>query len=381
MADPALSHDAALPAAAVRRAPRILVIDWLRGVAVVLMFMAHGFDSWLDASARATQAYQAISFTSGLPSRLFLFLVGVSQAIGFESAIARGTPAHELRAKGLRRGLFILLLAYLFRFQEFALGGFRGQLVELMKVDILNCIAASLLVVAVVAVPRRGRPAYLPAAIGVAVLLALGNTVGLATFPSWLPRPLTSYLGGARPMAWFPVFPWTAWVLAGVIVGHLWLRNADRPARTFALTGTLGVAFMLGVQAFRAAFPQLSTYPNPIAQAMGPGSFFFRLGMIMVIVFAGDLVCRHLIGQRFSVLVQLGRTSLLLYWVHINLVYGGLARPLRQKLSLAGATVAIALLTLLMLGLSLARTRYLPDLKALGGLWRRLRLTRDPARP
>jgi hypothetical protein len=52
--------------------------------------------------------------------------------------------------------------------------------------------------------------------------------VGPAHFPAWLPRPLTSYLGGQRPMAWFSLFPWGAWALVGVAVGHLWVDRKPR---------------------------------------------------------------------------------------------------------------------------------------------------------
>ena len=43
---------------------------------------------------------------------------------------------------------------------------------------------------------------------------------------------MTSYLGGERPMAWFPLFPWAAWPLVGVAMGHFWVRRAaSRAAR------------------------------------------------------------------------------------------------------------------------------------------------------
>ncbi len=57
--------------------------------------------------------------------------------------------------------------------------------------------------------------------------IALGPIIGPTHFPVCLPRPLTSYLGGERPMAWFPLFPSLAWPLVGVLRRSL-LGAAER---------------------------------------------------------------------------------------------------------------------------------------------------------
>ena len=46
----------------------------------------------------------------------------------------------------------------------------------------------------------------------------------------------------------------------------------------------------------------------------------------------------------------LGRTSLFIYWVHVELVYGLPSRPLHKALSFNGALVAFAIFTMVMLG-------------------------------
>lgn len=72
--------------------------------------------------------------------------------------------------------------------------------------------------------------------------------------------------------------------------------------------------------------------------------------------------------RRFGPVRQLGRTSLLMYWVHVELVYGHLAGgyllDLKGKLSFAQASVGVLALSLLMLGLSVFRTRYLGAFRA-----------------
>jgi uncharacterized membrane protein len=344
-----------------RPAPtRVRTIDWFRGLAVILMMEWHVFDAWLMPSEKVGWSYWLIRHMGGLPSRLFLFLAGVSAALRFESQLARGVDSGQMRAQLARRGLQIIGLAYLFRLQEHLLAGFKGGWPMLFKVDILNAIGASLLLVAAVATPRLGRPRILWTLGAAAVVLGLGPIVGPATFPDWLPRPLTSYFGGQRPMCWFPLFPWGAWALVGTAVGHLWARHSRTErgaARVFLLTAAVGVLMTSTVVLIRAIDPYVVVYPSELVQQMGPGSFFFRLGVIGALsglAWAASQLSR---GGGFSPVIQLGQSSLFIYWIHVDLCYGGIARPVRGKLTLPQAIVGLAALVLLMLGASLLWTR------------------------
>jgi uncharacterized membrane protein len=339
---------------------RIEVVDWLRGVAVVLMIVAHGSDAWLLPAAKNGAVYGIVRIASGIPARLFLLLVGVSAAIQFESGLAGGVEGRTMRARLANRGLQVIALAYLFRLQEWLLSRFYGGWEALFRVDILNAIGASMLVVALVATPRNGRRQILPSLVLGGIFLGLGPLIGPAHFPAWLLRPLTSYLGGQRPMAWFSLFPWGAWALVGVAVGHLWVRanrDARLLARCFLFTFLAGSVMATTVVIVRAIDPFIIRYPSEVVQQMGPGTFFHRLGIIGILSGVGFVWCRALDG-RFSVLRQLGRTSLLIYWIHIELCYGSMVYALRGKFRLPGTALLMAALTLLMLGVSLLKTRY-----------------------
>lgn len=345
-----------------------MAIDWLRGLAVLFMIQAHAFDAWLLPEAKVGWGYWLIRHMSGLPSRLFLFLVGVSAALRIDGQLAKGAPSAAIRKGLLKRGAEIVALAYLFRLQEHLLAGFKGGWPMLFKVDILNAIGASLLLVAVVATPRTGAAGprvWLSLAVG-ALMLALGPLIGPAHFPACLPRPITSYFGGQRPMSWFPLFPWGAWALVGVAVGHLWIRGSRTPAggaRVFLLTAAAGVLTTTTVIIIRAIDPYVIRYPSELVQQLGPGSFFFRLGVIGALGGVAWAVTRLHRGG-FSPLIQLGQTSLFVYWVHVDLCYGGIARPLRGKLTIAQATIWVLLLMVLMLGASVLWTRLKVHLRA-----------------
>ncbi len=342
------------------RGGRIEVVDWLRGLAVVLMIMAHGMDAWLLPSAKSGFVYSIVKVGSGIPARLFLLLVGVSAAIQFEAGLAKGLDDRVARRRLAKRGLQVLVLAYLFRLQEWILSGFYGGWETVLRIDILNAIGASMLVVAALAAPWRGRRQIVPALLFAAIFLGFGRAVGPAHFPSWLPRPITSYIGGQRPMAWFPLFPWAAWALVGVAIGHLWVfanRDQRRLRRCFTASFFIGLVMTSTVGIVRHLDPTIIRYPNEVIQQMGPGIFFHRLGLIASLGGIGFLWCRLLRG-RFSALRQLGRTSLLIYWVHIELCYGSFVFALRARFHLLGAALLFLTLAGMMLGLSLLRTRY-----------------------
>lgn len=350
----------AAPPTAPKGRRRIEAVDWLRGLAVLLMIQTHLYDSWCDKAAKATAFYAWTRFVGGIPSRLFLLLVGVSMAIKFEGQLAANAPRSAMVRQAAKRGLEVIVLGYLFRLQEYVLGGF-WDWHDLYRVDILNCIGASMVVASVVTAPIRRKPAYLTTAVATAAVVALGPIIGPHHFPSWLPRPLTSYLGGERPMAWFPLFPSLAWPLAGVLIGHYWVRSstdARKQAIAFVLTGVIGWLMMRGVETVRHFNPYIIRYPSDLVQQMGPGTFFYRLGQIGPLALAGYLVTRFAPKGWFSVMRLFGQTSLLVYWVHVELVYGLLFRKLHGRLSIAGASVGLVLMTGAMAGLAQLRLKY-----------------------
>ncbi len=343
---------------------RLGAVDWLRGLAVVLMIQTHLYDAWAASNAKATTAYTITRFLGGIPARLFMLLVGVSLAIRFEAHLTKATPRRAVIRESAQRGVLMLVLAYVFRVQEYVLGGLGDNWRDVFRVDILNCIGASLIVVPLIAAPLRGRPAYGPALLGAALFLGLGPIVGPARFPGWLPPELTSYLGGQRPLAWFSLFPWAAWPLAGVALGHVWMSAARRgpgsEAKVFLSSGIFGALCTATVIVVRAIDPHVIRYPSEVVQQMGPGAFFYRLGLIGVLAALAWAVVRRTRRpdgrSRFSVMRQLGTTSLLVYWVHVDLCYGLVSKPLHGRLTMSQSTVGFAAMLAAMIGLSLART-------------------------
>jgi uncharacterized membrane protein len=350
------------PALGHRPVGRIDAVDWLRGLAVVLMIQTHLYGWWTSPAARATGIYAWSRWMGGLPFRMFLLMAGVSMAIKFEGQLARGVDRGAMVRGGVRRGFEVLVLAYLFRLQEYALSFF-WDWHDLLRVDILNCIGVSMMLAAPLTAPRRGRPQIAVILLVAAAFVALGPLVGPTRAFTSLPlavRHLTSYVGGPQPMAWFALFPAFAWLLVGIAVGHWWARASrdGRLTRAFVIAAIGGAAMAGTVMLIRRVDPYIIHYPSEYAQQMGPGTFFYRLGTIGPLALLAYLMTTGVFRGRFSVMRIFGQTSLLVYWVHVELVYGLLFKRFANRLSMGQATVGFLLMTAAMLGLALLRIKY-----------------------
>lgn len=70
--------------------------------------------------------------------------------------------------------------------------------------------------------------------------------------------------------------------------------------------------------------------------------------------------CRWGLAQRaFSPLIQLGTTSLLVYWVHIEFVYGRFSILPKRMCTIPMATLGLITIFSAMLVVSILRTRWL----------------------
>jgi len=88
-----------------------------------------------------------------------------------------------------------------------------------------------------------------------------------------------------------------------------------------------------------------------------PEFFMIRLGLLLLITTAAYAWCRWGLGQvGFSPMIQLGKTSLLVYWAHIEFVYGKFSILPHRSQNIFGASRGLATIFLAMLALSLLRT-------------------------
>jgi uncharacterized membrane protein len=364
---------------------RLAYIDWLRGLACVLMFQTHCYDAWLGPSARNSRFFMWSQLGGTFPAPLFLFLAGVSFAIVTDKLLQKGLTAGQVARTTILRGAEILAFGILFRVQEFAIALGWAPWSDLFRVDILNTIGVSMMLMGVVCwavlgmkeprSPGRPRPGWAgegtrpyAALISASVLVAtLVSTLTPLLWTNWRPRflpwQLETYINGVHnlgtPQAWlFPIFPWTAFAFAGLAFGFLLTSDfAKRAGLLFCLFGLAGVVFIF-ISKFLDS-RRLQIYAAYDYWHTSPNFFLIRVGMLLLLLVFAYGWCRWGPGLwGFSPLIQLGNTSLLVYWVHIEFVYGKFSILPRRSESIAGASAGLLIIFLAMLALSVLRTKW-----------------------
>ena len=355
-------------------AKRIAYIDWLRGFACLVMFQTHCYDSWLGGAARDGGFIKLSQLGGTLPAPLFLFLAGVSFALVTDKLRQKGVSADEIARTTILRGGEIFLLALLFRLQEFLLAMGHAPWTDLLRVDILNMIGLSLMMMGVAcriasiggaADPRRLRKATVITAAACAAAIACVTPQLWTTWqPHWRAWWLESYINGVHtfstPQPWlFPLFPWAAFAFAGLAVGSLllseWARRKE--AAAVAVAGASGVA-LAALGLWLDARP-LQLYAVHDFWHTSPNFFLVRTGILLVILFASYVWCRWGGGEwGFSPLIEMGKSSLLVYWVHIEFVYGGLSILPKRSVGIGTATIGLMIIFTAMTLLAVARNRF-----------------------
>src|SRR3954469_17425642 len=123
---------------------RLAYIDWMRGLACLLMFQTHSYDAWLNPEARKTTFFMWSQLLGTFPAPLFLFLAGISFALVTDKLRAKGFSANEVAKTTIKRGAEIYGLGLLFRLQEYLISFPWAPWTDLVRMDVLNNIGISM---------------------------------------------------------------------------------------------------------------------------------------------------------------------------------------------------------------------------------------------
>jgi uncharacterized membrane protein len=260
-----------------------------------------------------------------------------------------------------RRGLEIFILGFLFRLQGFIITP-GSHPVTLFRVDILNIMGPAIALAGIVwgLAPTATLRVASYAAIAAAIAMVT-PIVRIAPAVNALPMWVQWYVRPFNEFTIFTLFPWAAFVFAGGAVGALIAASSGErdERRLHIILGTVGAALIaLGFAA--AARP--SIYTASSFWTSSPTWFAIRLGILMValtLIYGCESAYAALKGratqnvaQGFSPaidpLARLGRSSLFIYWIHVELVYGYASWGWRHRLPLWGTAIAFIVFCVLM---------------------------------
>lgn len=328
-------------------------LDWVRGVAVLIMVEAHVLDAWTLPADRTRPLFGYAMILGGFGAPLFLFLAGIAVVLSAESKFRRSGDFGDAWWAAQKRGWQIFGLAFLFRIQSYILSGGYSAL-SLLKVDILNVMGPAIAMTAAAGRMVRSAAARCLLFAGIAGAIALSSpAVRAAPQLAWLPDPVEWYFRPLPGRANFTLFPWSGFVFAGAALGVV-IDGMRSPAKSRRLQVILAVSGCLLVwiahqTSFRPSLVGRSDYWTTSASF-----FLIRVGLLTLVLPLGyawaHAPLRHKISS-WSPLEEFGRSSLFVYWIHVEMVYGFFSRPIRRGLTLEGAVVALVLFTVFLWGL------------------------------
>ena len=196
---------------------------------------------------------------------------------------------------------------------------------------------------------------YSAVAVGLAMLTPI---VRAAEWVNRLPVWFQWHLRPAGEHTTFTALPWAGFVFAGAAVGVLIAAARDPRSmrRLYAGLGCGGLA-ITALGFFAASLPTI--YRQSSFWTSSPTYFAVRVGILMLALTAMFTIEEVARARSWALrpLERLGRASLFVYWVHVEIVYGYATWPLRLHLRVWQTVVAFAVFSLLMYGVLILRDR------------------------
>lgn len=352
---------------------RLEYLDWVRGIGATIMLHGHVWHSFLKPELKTSGPYILSQFIGGMPPALFLFLTGITLAFLMDSTERKGMPPVKRVLESLNRSSYLFFLAFAFRLQLWIFG-LPAPWQGLFKVDILNCMGFSIAAVSLMALFKTSERIRLCAGLGLAIafLSPVISAMDLSHMPSFVRDYIVPDLNA------FGIFPWGAYLVFGVSAGSI-IRTIPHEAteRTMQWAALLGGVLVLASQYF-ANLP-FSIYAKSDYWLNSPAQVLTKLGVLLLMVAFAFLWTRYGAKGGWSWVRQFGTTSLLVYWVHIELVYGHTLWFCKDSLTIPQTILAAVLVILFMLLVSTIKTHSHKWKEFLAGLGWRLNPTPDTA--
>jgi uncharacterized membrane protein len=366
--------------------PRRAYIDWARGIAVLLMIEAHTTDAWTRPSSKHTIAFRDAAVLGGFAAPLFLWLAGLGVVLAATRVVERTGSRTSAADAVSRRGIEIFILAFLFRLQAFILSP-GSHPITLFRVDILNVMGPAMVLTGLIWFAVNTPPTRVVAYAAIAAAIAMATPIiRAAPAVDRLPIGMQWYMRPSGDHTTFTLFPWAGFVFAGAAIGSLVaaVRQSSAEARLQAAIGIAGAA-LIAFGLWTAGRP--SIYRSASFWTSSPTWFAIRTGILMVALSAtygaerAVLLVRswtHKVRSadapahkaRTDPLARMGRGSLFIYWIHVELVYGYSSWLWRGRLPLWATWIAFGVFCALMYAALVWRDR-------VAATWRRI--TPDPS--
>jgi uncharacterized membrane protein len=356
---------------------RLDFIDLLRGWAVIVMIEVHVFNATLTSEAMGAWYFEYIKFINGLVAPSFLFASGLAFAITTRRKLNEYLSFGKPLFRQIGRLLFILAIGYLLHLPKFNFDQLLTQATErswriFFQADVLQCIAMSLLCMQLLLVVLRSERSLYSTLLGLGIAIIFLTPViwGIDFWPL-LPAPLAGYMNGIHFQFFpgFPVFPWTAFVFAGAVTGYLFLESRSVPEVEGQNPGE--TAMMIKLLWWAPAVILVSALIEPALAGLypvydywkfSPSFTLLRIGIVMILCATMYFYEKKRTVSPRSLVTLIGRESLIVYAIHLLLIYGNFGtfnfvKTVGHSFGYGAAIVTMVVLEVLMVGLAYSWSR------------------------
>ena len=337
---------------------RLFFIDAMRAWAILMMLQGHFIDGLLDPVFRDPEnpVFNVWKYFRGITAPVFFTVSGFIFTYLLIRVPQKGMENPRV-AKGIRRGLQLLLIGYLLRLN--LLGLFKGQLYNsFYLVDVLHCIGLSILaLIGVYVFSSKRKPFVFPTIlIAITLVLFLFEPVYKQWSFSFLPDMIANYFTKANGSV-FTIIPWLGYTTVGAFISVMFTRFKDyKHLYKFAIHIAVMVGYLLIYQSSNV-FAALSKWTGLelFNMILANNYLFIRLGNVFM-VFAVFMVLRKFMTNK--TVLNIGASTLSIYVIHFIILYGsftglGLYRFFNHSLSpemvIPGALVFMTACTFLAL--------------------------------
>lgn len=290
------------------------------------MIETHVVNALLRPELKSQPFFSILTFANGLVAPSFLFCAGVALAITLHKRWNEYIMLRKTFWRYLVRIVFIFVIGYSLHVPFFSLTRMRSLTeqsawVSFFQVDILQTIAVTLLLLLVLAIAVRKEDRFFWVSVVVTTAVIFISPIVRGMDHSALPIWFRPYLSSDF-RSQFPFFPWGAFVSSGTIVGFWFLRwrESGREKEMIRMLTVLSVTAI--VVSLIAEVVPVAIYPHHNFWRSSPQFFFIRLALVALSATAlWAFEQRHAAAHR-SVVSLFGQESLLVYVVHLLIVYG-----------------------------------------------------------
>jgi uncharacterized membrane protein len=303
-------------------------VDLVRVIAMALMVQGHTLDVLLRPEYQSAWWYNTWQFCRGFTAPTFLFLSGFSFALAtirkFDQHIVVGP---KLFAR-LRKFAFFVLLGYAMHFPAHSVRDLNYVAAEgwqsFLQVDVLQTIGISLILLQLLVLALKRKHLFASVALAGSLLIAftaplLWHNEVVSALPSVFRSAFVGTTGSL-----FPLLPWAAYVLLGAGLGTVYVTVGESSVLLLKTFIPLGMMLMLaGVyseQLSHRMYGDTNFWPTT------PHLFLTRVGFVLAVIGFCTIASRWMQSSA-STLRTLAEESLLVYFVHVDLLYGSVWNP------------------------------------------------------